>query len=83
MKAQNHTTNAGEPEKADTRYMTLGQVLRKDPCKAITCYVQLGRIMLKEAGEQACLAGYGTTDPEWVGRHALAFGDINPDGTLN
>lgn len=46
-------------------------------------HVELGEIMLREAGEQACRDGYGTTDPEWVGRYALQYGDINPDGTLN
>lgn len=46
-------------------------------------YVRLGRIVLDEAGEEACQEGYGTTDPEWVGRYALGCGDINADGTLN
>jgi len=46
-------------------------------------YIELGKIMLREAGEDACLSGYGTTDPEWVGRYALMYGDINRDGTLN
>jgi len=46
-------------------------------------YIQLGEIMLREAGVGACQSGYGTTDPEWVGRYALQFGDINADGTLN
>lgn len=45
--------------------------------------LDLGRIVLAEAGEEACLGGYGTTDPEWVGRYALEYGDINIDGTLN
>lgn len=45
--------------------------------------VQLGEIMLNEAGEDTCAFSYGTTDPYWVGRHALDFGDINSDGTLN
>lgn len=44
---------------------------------------ELGLIMLEEAGEQACQEGYGTIDPEWVGRYALEYGDINADGTLN
>lgn len=43
----------------------------------------LGRIMLAEAGEQACQDGYLTTDPYWVGRYALEYGDINADGTTN
>lgn len=46
-------------------------------------YADLGTIMLREAGEDACREGYGTTDPEWVGRYALQYGDINRDGTLN
>lgn len=46
-------------------------------------YVELGNIMLREAGAAACQSGYGTTDPEWVGRYALQYGDIRPDGTLN
>jgi hypothetical protein len=46
-------------------------------------YVELGNIMLKEAGEEACQKGYGTTDPEYVGRYAVLYGDINRDGTLN
>jgi hypothetical protein len=46
-------------------------------------YAQLGHIMLAEAGAEACQNGYGTTDPEWVGRYALDFGDINVDGTVN
>ena len=46
-------------------------------------YEELGQIMLKEAGEEACQGGYGTTDPYWVGRYALSYGDINEDGSLN
>ena len=46
-------------------------------------YAKLGRIMLTEAGPEACQDGYGTTDPEWVGRYAIEYGDINSDGTLN
>src|SRR5688572_29082338 len=46
-------------------------------------YTELGLIMLAEAGTDNCRDGYGTTDPEWVGRYALQYGDINPDGTLN
>lgn len=46
-------------------------------------YVELGQIMLKEHGNEACQNGYQTTDPEWVGRYALQYGDIRPDGTLN
>jgi hypothetical protein len=43
----------------------------------------LGETMLKEAGKDACEAGYQTTDPFWVGHYALGYGDINEDGTLN
>jgi hypothetical protein len=46
-------------------------------------YVALGEIMLAEAGAEACAAGYGTTDPEWVGRYAIEYGDITPEGELN
>lgn len=46
-------------------------------------FTQLGNIMLAEVGVEACEAGYGSADPEWVGRSALAYGDINADGTLN
>lgn len=46
-------------------------------------YVELGKIMLREHGEDACQGGYQTTDPEWVGRYALQYGDIRPDGELN
>lgn len=46
-------------------------------------YVKLGEIMLRECGKEACQKGYLTTDPEWVGRYALSYGDINRDGTLN
>ena len=51
--------------------------------KAPLTLAQLGEIMIKEAGAEACRAGYGTADPEYVGRYALQFGDINKDGTLN
>lgn len=46
-------------------------------------YAELGNIMLREAGAEACQKGYGTTDPEEVGRLAIEYGDINHDGTLN
>ena len=45
-------------------------------------YVELGNIVLRAAGEAACLRGYGTVDPEWVGRYALHYGDIRPDGAV-
>ena len=44
---------------------------------------KLGNIMLKEVGEEACLSGYETIDPYFVGMNALAYGDIDEDGTLN
>ncbi len=46
-------------------------------------YIELGNIMLKEAGKAACLSGYGTDDPYWVGVYAIQYGDINKDGSLN
>jgi hypothetical protein len=46
-------------------------------------YEELGEIILADAGEAACLEGYGTTDPYWVGRYGLGYGDIDEDGTLN
>lgn len=46
-------------------------------------YTELGNIMLKKHGKESCQNGYGTTDPEWVGRYALSHNDINPDGTTN
>jgi hypothetical protein len=46
-------------------------------------YEQLGTIMLNAVGQAECEAGYGTTEPYWVGKYALGYGDINADGTLN
>ena len=46
-------------------------------------YEALGRIVLNDAGDAACVEGYGTADPYWVGRYALQFGDVNADGTVN
>lgn len=46
-------------------------------------YAELGRRMIKACGVAACRHGYGTSDPQEVGKQALAYGDINPDGTLN
>ena len=62
--------------------MTVGRMRPRAPQVRKT-YEELGNIMLTEAGEPACLAGYKTNDPEWVGALALQFGDINADGTLN
>lgn len=44
---------------------------------------ELGQLMLNAYGPEECLSGYDTVDPEWVGRYALEYGDINLDGTLN
>lgn len=49
----------------------------------VLSYTVLGEIMLAEAGESACMSGYGTADPFYVGLAAIQFGDINYDGTLN
>ena len=46
-------------------------------------YIHLGQIMLREYGEEACESGYLTTDPYWVGRYALEYGDIDNNGILN
>lgn len=46
-------------------------------------FAELGEIMLREAGEHACREAYLTTDPEWVGRYALEYGDIRITGELN
>jgi hypothetical protein len=46
-------------------------------------YEELGNIVLTAVGPEACQEGYLTTDPYWVGRYALGYGDIEQDGTLN
>lgn len=46
-------------------------------------HADLGEIMLREISDVTCHEAYGTTDPALVGRLALGYGDINPDGTLN
>jgi hypothetical protein len=46
-------------------------------------YLELGNILLAEVGKDACMLGYGTDEPEWIGRYGVQFGDINLDGTLN
>ncbi len=46
-------------------------------------YAELGQKMLEALGEKTCASGYNTIDPEYVGRYALMYGDINPDGTFN
>lgn len=45
-------------------------------------FVDLGLILLNEHGHESVKSGYGTTDPEWVGRYGLIYNDIDPDGTL-
>jgi hypothetical protein len=56
---------------------------RKVKMKGRLSFIDLGKIMLNQFGDAACQAGYGTVDPEWVGRNAVQYGDINRDGTLN
>lgn len=46
-------------------------------------FAAIGRAVLEGAGADACMAGYGTAEPYWVGRYALEYGDANADGTLN
>lgn len=46
-------------------------------------FVELGDIMLREFSEDELISAYGTTDPYWVGRYALDYGDIDADGELN
>lgn len=46
-------------------------------------YVELGNKMLAALGAETCQKAYSTNDPEWVGRYALQYGDINGDGTFN
>jgi len=57
--------------------------LKSDRKKKAKTLIELGNIMLKEDGAEACQKGYGTTDPEWVGRYALDYRDINVFGVLN
>lgn len=44
---------------------------------------ELGNIMIAEVGESVCINSYESADPVYVGRMAIAYGDINEDGTLN
>lgn len=46
-------------------------------------WTDIGLIVLAEVGTEVCASDYGTTDPAWVGRYAVVFGDANEDGTLN
>ena len=45
--------------------------------------VAIGLALIEQEGRAVVEAAYGTTDPEWVGRYALRYGDANADGTLN
>ena len=45
--------------------------------------IELGNILIAECGAASCREGYGTDDPEWVGRYGIEYGDINLDGTVN
>lgn len=45
-------------------------------------FVELGEILLREYGPEQIESGYSTTDPEWVGRYGIQYGDIEPDGSL-
>lgn len=46
-------------------------------------FVELGEIVLNATSDVTCERAYGTSDPYFVGRAALEYGDINADGTLN
>ena len=50
-------------------------------------FAQLGKIILEKFGADAIRRGYGFDDPESdldsLGRVAIAWNDINRDGTLN
>ena len=58
-------------------------LLRPAPAGTVDRLIAIGKAVLAEVGEAACREGYGTADPEWVGRYALMYGDANEDGTLN
>lgn len=45
-------------------------------------FAELGAILIREFGMAACIQGYATDVPEWIGRQAIVFGDIDWDGTL-
>jgi hypothetical protein len=59
----------------------------KSKSKKNLTFAELGRIMLDQVGEEKIRKGYNITDPEneldGVGRAAIQWRDINPDGTLN
>lgn len=46
-------------------------------------YVELGQKMIDAHGIDRCVKAYQTDDLEWIGRNALSYGDIQPNGTLN
>lgn len=43
---------------------------------------ELGRRLLAVHGDELCMSGYATIEPEWVGRYGRGYGDIEVDGTL-
>lgn len=46
-------------------------------------FEKIGQNVLNVVGPTVCERAYGTTDPEWVGRYAIEYGDANEDWTLN
>ncbi len=49
-----------------TRHTTKDHMMPKETKDEL--YIRLGKIMLEEAGEEACMSGYETIDPYFVGR---------------
>lgn len=76
-----YLTNEGAEFLKLTIEQSPGAVLLKEITKLNNH--QLGCLMLEKAGVDECMKGYGTTNPPDVGRLAIAYGDINQDGTLN
>lgn len=58
---------------------------RRNPVASHAYYERLGRIILDAVGADKAKVkqAYGTDDLDLIGRHALRFRDVNPDGTLN
>lgn len=50
--------------------------------RSVKTWVQLGNILLASYGEDGCMKGYLTVDPEWVGRYGIMYGDIDVYGEL-
>lgn len=46
-------------------------------------YAEIGQMILDTYGVIGCEESYGTSDPHWVGRYAVQYGDADRDGTLN